>query len=101
MVRALAVVLGLLLAVAGMSACEPPDYAKCPAKGANQVRVAVVVDARALGGTTDVVCVVVPTGSDGLDALRARSDRTGRAMPRISPQNGLVCGIDGKPAAPA
>ena len=101
MVRALVVALGLTLAIAGLTACEPPNYAKCPAKGADEVRVAVVVDARALGGTTDVVCVVVPTGSDGLDALRARSDRTGTAMPRINPQNGLVCGIDGRPAAPA
>jgi hypothetical protein len=101
MVRALAVTLGLVLAGAGLSSCEPPDYTKCPAKGANQVRVAVVVDARALGGTTDVVCVVVPSGSKGLDALRARSTRNGRPMPRLNSQNGLVCGIEGRPAAPA
>ena len=65
------------------------------------MRVAVVVDARALGGSTGVVCVVVPSGSDGLDALRARADRIGKPAPRVHPQNGLVCAIDGKPAAPA
>ncbi len=98
--RTLAVTLGLVLAAAGTTACQPPNYARCPAKGAEQVRVAVVVDARALGGKTDVVCVVVPTGSDGLDALRARATRLGQAAPRLN-QGGLVCGIDGKPAAPA
>ena len=101
MVRALVVVLGLSLAVGGLAACNPPDYAKCPARGSGQVRVAVVVDARSLGGSTGVVCVVVPSGSDGLDALQARADRIGKPMPRIHPQNGLVCAIDGKPAAPA
>ena len=100
MVRALAVTLGLGLAVAGLSACDPPDYSKCPAKGTGQVRVAVVVDARALGATTGVVCVVVPSGSDGLDALRARATRIGTPAPRLN-QSGLVCGIDGRPAAPA
>jgi hypothetical protein len=100
MIRALAVTLGLLLAAAGVSSCGPPDYSKCPAKGSGQVRVAVVVDARALGGTTQVVCVVVPSGSDGLDALRARATRIGQPAPRLN-QGGLVCAIDGRPAAPA
>jgi hypothetical protein len=100
MLRALAVSLGLALVVVGMTACDPTDYSKCPSKGTNQVRVAVVVDARALGGKTDVVCVVVPSGSDGLDALRARATRTGRPAPRLN-QSGLVCAIDGRPEAPA
>jgi hypothetical protein len=100
MIRALVAATGLLLAAAGLGSCTPPDYSKCPAKGTGQVRVAVVVDARALGGTTGVVCVVVPTGSDGLDALRARATRIGQPAPRLN-QAGLVCAIDGRPAAPA
>ena len=58
MVRALVVAFGLA-AVGGLTAYEPPDYSKCPTKGSGQVRVAVVVDARSLGGSTGVVCVVV------------------------------------------
>jgi hypothetical protein len=100
MTRALVAVVGLLLAAAGFSACGPTDFSKCPTKGTGQVRVAVVVDARALGGKTDVVCVVVPSGSNGLDALRARATRIGQPAPRLN-QAGLVCAIDGKPAAPA
>ena len=102
MVRPLSIAAGLavVVAAAALSSCQPPDYSKCPAKGTNQVRVAVVVDARALGGTTNVVCVVVPSGSDGLDALRARATRIGAAGPRIG-SSGLVCAIDGRPEPPA
>src|SRR4051794_39040314 len=100
MIRALTAAVCLLLAAAGMNACTPPDYSKCPTKGSGQVRVAVVVDARALGGKTDVVCVVVPSASNGLDALRARATRIGTAAPRLN-QGGLVCAIDARPAAPA
>jgi hypothetical protein len=83
-----------------LSACDPADYSKCPTKGSGQVRVAVVVDARALGGSTSVVCVVVPSGSNGVTALRARATRLRTAPPRFN-SGGLLCAIDGRPAAPA
>jgi len=82
-----------------LTGCEP-EYSKCPARGAGQVRVAVVVDARSLGGTTSIVCVVVASGSNGVTALRARATRLGTAPPRFA-ANGLLCAIDGRPAAPA
>jgi len=82
-----------------LSACDPPDYSKCPTRGSGQVRVALVVDARALGGTTSVVCVVVASGANGVTALRARATRLGTAPPRFD-SSGLLCAIDGKPAAP-
>lgn len=82
-----------------LSACEPPDYAKCPPRGSGQVRAAVVVDARALGGTTSVVCVVVASGANGVTALRARATRMGTAQPRFN-SSGLLCAIDGRPTAP-
>jgi hypothetical protein len=91
-------VVGLLALLLG--ACEPPDYSKCPTRGAGQVRVAVVVDARALGSTTSVVCVVVASGANGVTALRARATRLGTAQPRFN-ASGLLCAIDGRPAAPA
>jgi len=92
----------LVLVVAGLmlGACDPPDYAECPARGSGQVRVAVVVDARALDRTTSVVCVVVASGSNGLTALRARATRIGTDPPRLG-STGLVCAIDGRPVAPA
>ncbi len=95
------VAIGLAVGVSGLlfTGCQP-DYAKCPTRGAGQVRVAVVVDARALGSTTSAVCVVVASDSNGLTALRARATRLGTTQPRLS-SNGLVCAIDGRPAAPA
>lgn len=89
------------------AACTPPpaptDHAKCPTRGAGQVRVAVVVDSAAVAGgssTPSVVCVVVPAGSTGMDALFARAERLGTAPPRLG-GGGLVCAIDSAPAAPA
>jgi hypothetical protein len=98
--RFLAGALSIVVAVPLLSACNPPDYHTCPAKGAGQVRVAVVVDAPALGATTSVVCVVVASGSTGVTALRARATRLGTAPPRFN-SSGLLCAIDGRPAAPA
>ena len=91
-------VVGVLALV--LSACQPVDYSKCPGRGSDQVRVALVVDARALGGSTSVVCVVVSSGSNGVTALRARATRLGTAPPRFN-SGGLLCAIDGRPAAPA
>lgn len=90
----------LCVLVVPLSACEPPDYSKCPTRGSGQVRVAVVVDARAFGSTTSVVCVVVPSGATGVTALRARATRLGTTAPRFN-SSGLLCAIDGRPAAPA
>src|SRR6476646_4018076 len=92
-----ALIIGVLVPM--LSACDPPNYSKCPTKGSCQVRLAVVVDARALGATTTVVCVVVPSGSNGVTALRARATRLGTAAPRFN-SSGLLCAIDGRPAAP-
>ena len=82
----------------------PTDFSVCPAAGAGQVRVAVVVDSSDLpvgaNPTPSVVCVVVATGSSGLAALQARAARIGSTTPRLN-DGGLLCGIDGAPAAPA
>lgn len=86
--------------------CTPPPGGggpaldQCPTQGAGQVRVAVVVDASELGGSLSVVCVVVPAGSNGVTALAARAARVGQGDPRYD-LSGLLCAIDGAPAAPA
>ena len=102
--RVTAVVVIALVALCG---CTPPttggggtDYSKCPTPGAGDVRVAMVVDATALGGTSNVVCVVVAQGASGVTALYARAARLGTTPPRFD-ASGLLCGIDGAPAAPA
>jgi hypothetical protein len=89
------------------SACVPPpapvDPATCPPAAAGTIRVAVVVDSTALPGgspTPSVVCVGLPPGSTGMDALQARSAKLGTPPPRIG-GSGLVCAIDSEPAAPA
>lgn len=64
---------------------------------------AVVVDNSTLpGGAAEasVTCVNLPKRSNGIDALRARADRLGVAYPRFN-DSGLLCAIDGLPAAPA
>jgi len=78
----------------------PPDFAVCPTAAAGQVQVAVVVQG-GLPQSPPVVCVVVPAGSDGLDALAARAVRISQAAPRLGFGDAFVCGIDGFPAAPA
>jgi hypothetical protein len=96
--------LAVVLALAGLvTACAPAtgggtptDYSVCPATGPGQIQVAVVVDNAPT--STRVVCVVLPGGSDGLDALAARAVRINATPPRI--EGGFTCGIDGTPAAP-
>src|SRR5882724_3157486 len=102
MARLITAVTALLTLTLGLGVHEAgaADFHTCPAKGAGQVRVAIVVDARALGGAQSVVCVVVASGSNGLTALRARATRIGTSPPRIG-SSGLVCAIDDVPAAPA
>jgi hypothetical protein len=79
----------------------PADLAHCPSTGAGQVRVAVVVDATGLASSTPpVVCVAVAAGSTGATALVARAVRLGSPLPRYN-SSGLLCAIDGAPAAPA
>lgn len=88
------------------SACTPPsspaNFAKCPTAGAGQIQVAVVVE-DAPKANTEVVCVVLPTGADGIDALNARATRIGGVAPRIKSFSfgDQVCAIDGDPVAPA
>ncbi len=99
--------LSLLVAAAALTltaaACtQPPtggtatNYAHCPAATAAKVQVAVVVDNAP--SSTRVVCVLVADGATGLDALNARAVRINKPAPRLD--GGLVCGIDGLPAAP-
>jgi hypothetical protein len=98
---ALAALLGLAAACAPMPPPpQPVDLSTCPAAATGQVQVAVVV----LGGaptSPSIVCVVVPEGSNGLDALAARAQRVGAGAPRLGFGDAFVCGIDGVPAAPA
>lgn len=63
-----------------------------------QVRVAVVVD----DGTSapSARCFALAEGSDGADLLRQRADALGLPRPRYA-SSGLLCAIDGFPAAPA
>ena len=75
--------------------------ATCPAVGAGQIRVAVVVDGTALSSSAPkVVCVVVAAGATGVTALIARAVRIGGAAPRFE-SSGLLCAIDAAPLAPA
>jgi len=89
-----------------LAACTPPPDGggtplnQCPTVAGGQVRVAVVVDAAELGGQTNVVCVVVPAGSNGVQVLAARATRLGQPAPRYN-NVGLLCAIDGIPVAPA
>jgi len=72
----------------------------CPTPGAGQVRVAVVVDAIALGSSVaSVVCVVVNSGASGVAALQARATLLGQPAPRFD-VSGLLCAIDGAPIVP-
>ncbi len=93
--------LGVLAACAPMPTSPPQaDLRTCPTAAAGQVQVAVVV----LGGSPtspSSVGVVVPEGSDGLDALAARAQRVGAAGPRLGFGDAFVCGIDGVPAEPS
>ena len=93
--------LGVLAACAPMPPSPPQvDLRTCPTAAAGQVQVAVVV----LGGSPtspSIVCVVVPEGSDGLDALAARAQRVGAGAPRLGFGDAFVCGIDGVPAEPS
>jgi hypothetical protein len=79
------------------------DPQHCPARGAGQARVAIVVDKSQLPGgssTPSVTCVVVAQGASGVTALAARAARLGTPAPRYN-SSGLLCAIDGVPAAPA
>jgi hypothetical protein len=80
----------------------PANLAHCPTPAPGQVRVAVVVDTSGLAGagTSSVVCVVVASTATGATALAARAARLGIAAPRYN-ASGLLCAIDGLPAAPA
>ena len=113
-----AVVAAALTTVAAASCTPPPtgggsgtttttapssDPRHCPARGAGQARVAIVVDTTAVpggGSTPSVTCVVVGPGASGVTALAARAARLGTPAPRYN-SSGLLCAIDGRPVAPA
>lgn len=82
---------------------QPASPATCPTPASGQVRVAVVVDSSQLtngSSVPSVTCVVVAQGASGAAALAARAIRLGTPQPRYN-QSGLLCAIDGAPAAPA
>jgi len=64
-----------------------------------KVTVALVVDP-GTPGAARVDCVTLPAGSKGTDALAARAAQQGLPAPRYE-NSGLLCAIDGAPAAPA
>lgn len=81
----------------------PPAANHCPTPATGQVRVAVVVDTSELSNGSSVpsvTCVVVAQGASGSAALAARAIRLGTPQPRYN-QSGLLCAIDGAPAAPS
>ena len=73
------------------SACDP--------KGPGEIHVAVVADFTAFSGPTNVVCVTLPAGSNGVDALFERADELGATDPRFD-VSGLMCAIDDLPLPP-
>ena len=119
-VRTAVIVVATMVTVVAASCTPPPtggggsgstttttapsnDPSHCPARGAGQARVAVVVDTSGLPGgssTPSVTCVVVGPGASGVTALTARAARLGTPAPRYN-SSGLLCAIDGKPVAPA
>lgn len=96
--KKLLVACAVLLFTATACPTEPPaaNYAVCPAAGAGQIQVALVVEGTA-NPAHEVVCVVVADGANTLQALDARSARLGTEARRMHPVNGLLCGIDGTP----
>lgn len=70
--------------------------ASCDDVPAGHIRVVVVVD---LGGASST-CLVVPAGTTGKQVLERRAGEIGAALPRYG-SSGLLCAIDGHPAAPA
>ena len=104
--RAAATVLVAAFVLFAASCAPPPSggspgLASCPTAGSGEIRVVVVVDLAAFSsGPASTSCVVLPHGSNGIDALSARAQQLGTTMPRIA-GSGLLCGIDGEPAAPA
>ncbi|HKY13718.1 MAG TPA: hypothetical protein VJM33_02245 [Microthrixaceae bacterium] len=103
--RVTAVACCVLFLVAASCATSPsggggPAPTSCPAKGAGQIQVAVVVDMTAFGAAPNSTCVVVASGSNGMAALAARAQLIGAPPPRYA-ANGLLCAIDGIPLAPA
>src|SRR4051794_28815982 len=78
------------------TAAPSNDPRHCPARGAGQARVAIVVDMTAVAGgpsTPSVTCVVVSPAASGVDALAARAARLGTTPPRYN-SSGLLCAID-------
>ena len=66
--------------------------------GADEIRVSIVVDSDMTGVSSE--CLVVPAGTTGSQLLARRAAALGRFAPRYA-QSGLLCAIDGYPAAPA
>lgn len=101
--KKLLIACALLAFTATACPVDPPatNWAQCPTAGAGEVQVAVVTEGLP-ASSPKVVCVVVPEGSSGLDALNARAARIGKPAPRTESTvfGPLVCGIDGTPIAP-
>lgn len=75
------------------------NWAACPVAGSGQVQVAIVTEG-VPNPAHEVVCVVVATGSNSIQALNARAARLGTEVPRTAFGGSFVCSIDGNPADP-
>ncbi|MDX6287889.1 MAG: hypothetical protein QOG53_3374 [Frankiales bacterium] len=92
--RALVVAAPLLAVAASIPVPVPASAA------ASTVCVEIVVDYGQLyNGQVSATCVVVAKGSTGAQILDARATKLGVQKPRYR-ADGLLCAIDGKPAAP-
>ena len=100
----------LLLACAALTlattACfvDPPatpptggNWATCPTAAVGQVQVAIVTEG-VPNPAYEVVCVVVPDGANGFDALNARAARLGTTPLRFN--GAFLCAIDNAPLPP-
>ena len=102
-VRATLVALAIVATALGPAIAAPGAAAStaCTRSDApGTITVALVVDRGSLGGGVRVDCVDVPKGARGTDVLAARAATLGVDAPRYD-NSGLLCAIDGVPAAPA
>jgi len=77
----------------------PTNWSACPTAASGQVQVAIVTEG-VPDASHEVVCVVVPAGANGIEALNARAVRLGTEAPRTAFGGTFVCSIDGNPVAP-
>lgn len=81
-----------VVAVAAPAFLVVTAFPAATASARSSICVALVVDARTLGGPTASDCATVPSGSSGYDVLRAAGHTVGFR------QDGIICTIDDRPA---